>query len=201
MRQWTGSSLVQAMACCPFGAISHSLNLCWFIVNWTPGKKFQWNLNLNFIIFIQEKKMHLKMSSAKMAAILSRERWVERKLGNIMAIVHISASHLCFKCANCTPLFDPNYFIFMKKLIKSGILNTLKFHLHTLSCHFWLNLRPLLMMPWLLVSPGYQQPWYWLCMIHKFMSSKRNDFNCLHHLSLRNDRNAYPQAQLQLCTS
>ena len=24
--------------------------------------------------------------------------------------------------------------------IKSGILRTLKFHLHTLSCHFWLNL-------------------------------------------------------------
>ena len=24
--------------------------------------------------------------------------------------------------------------------IKSGILHTLKFHLHTLSCHFWLNL-------------------------------------------------------------
>ena len=26
--------------------------------------------------------------------------------------------------------------------IKSGILHTLKFHLHTLSCHFWLNLCP-----------------------------------------------------------
>ena len=26
--------------------------------------------------------------------------------------------------------------------IKSGILHTLKFHLHTLNCHFWLNLWP-----------------------------------------------------------
>ena len=26
-------------------------------------------------------------------------------------------------------------------VIKSGILHTLKLHLHTLSCHFWLNLR------------------------------------------------------------
>ena len=33
---------------------NHYLNQCWFIVNWTPGNKFQWNLNLNFILFIQE---------------------------------------------------------------------------------------------------------------------------------------------------
>ena len=31
----------------------HYLNQCWFIVNWTHGNKFQWNLNLNFIIFIR----------------------------------------------------------------------------------------------------------------------------------------------------
>ena len=34
-------------------APSHYLNKCWFIVNWTPEKKFQWNLNRNFIIFFQ----------------------------------------------------------------------------------------------------------------------------------------------------
>ena len=32
------------------------------------------------------------------------------------------------------------FFIFMGIFIKSGILHTLKFHLHTMSCHFWLNL-------------------------------------------------------------
>ena len=45
MRQWTGPSLVQV----------NYLNQCWLIVNWTLGNKFQWNLNRNYIIFIQEK--------------------------------------------------------------------------------------------------------------------------------------------------
>ena len=31
-------------------------------------------------------------------------------------------------------------------------------------------------MPWLLVSPGHQQPWYCLCRIHKSLSYLRKDF-------------------------
>ena len=58
-------------------APSHYLNKCWFTINWTTRNTFQWNLNRNFIIFIQQK--HLKMSSAKMAAILSRGRWINEK--------------------------------------------------------------------------------------------------------------------------
>ena len=61
-RQWLGAS----------SAPSHYLNQCWLVVNWTPGNKFRWNSNRNSIIFIQ--KMHLKLSSAKMVAILSRGR-------------------------------------------------------------------------------------------------------------------------------
>ena len=36
-------------------ATSHYLNQCWFIVNWNPGNKFQWNLNGNSIIFYSRK--------------------------------------------------------------------------------------------------------------------------------------------------
>ena len=43
------------------------LNRCWLIVNWTPGNKFQWNLNRNSIIWSQENAF--EMASAKMAAI------------------------------------------------------------------------------------------------------------------------------------
>ena len=67
MSQWTRSSLVQVLAC------RHYPNRCWFIVNWNPGNKFQWYLNRNSLIFIRE--MHLEMSSAKMAAILSEGGW------------------------------------------------------------------------------------------------------------------------------
>ena len=35
-------------------APSQYLNQCWYIVNWTPGNKPQWNLDRNWYIFIQE---------------------------------------------------------------------------------------------------------------------------------------------------
>ena len=34
-------------------------------------------------------------------------------------------------------------------------------------------------MPWLLMSPGHQQPWYWLCRRGRFLFYLRNDFNYL----------------------
>ena len=38
-----------------------------------------------------------------------------------------------------------------------------------------------LLMPWLLASPGHQQPWYWLCKLGKSLSYTRKDFNYLWH--------------------
>ena len=48
-RQW--------LVLCP--APSHYPNQCWLIVNWKPGNKHQWNLNRNFIIFIQENTFEI----------------------------------------------------------------------------------------------------------------------------------------------
>ena len=60
------------------------------------------------------------------------------------------------------PKITPNSFLFMGIFFKSVILHTLKFHLHTLSCQFWLNLRPPptwnLLMSYHLVTHG-QQSW------------------------------------------
>ena len=41
-----------------------------------------------------------------------------------------------------------------------------------------------LLMPWLLTSPGYQQPWYWLCRIARPQSYLRKDFNYLIHINV-----------------
>ena len=35
-----------------------------------------------------------------------------------------------------------------------------------------------LLIPWLLASPGHQQPWYWLCKTNRPLFSMRKDFNC-----------------------
>ena len=43
-----------------------------------------------------------------------------------------------------------------------------------------------LLMPWLLASPGHQQPWYWLCRISRSLSYSRRNFNCV-LLVWRND--------------
>ena len=41
-----------------------------------------------------------------------------------------------------------------------------------------------LLMPWLLTSPGHQQPWYWLGKIQQSRSYTRTDFNYLWHISV-----------------
>ena len=41
-----------------------------------------------------------------------------------------------------------------------------------------------LLMPWLLTSPGHQQPWYWQCRICKSWSYLRKDFKHLRHTNV-----------------
>ena len=41
-----------------------------------------------------------------------------------------------------------------------------------------------LLMSWLLVSPGHQQPWYWPCKLDRPLSSIRKDFYYLCHASV-----------------
>ena len=41
-----------------------------------------------------------------------------------------------------------------------------------------------LLMPWFLMSPGHQQPWYWLCTICRSWSCLRKDFKCLCHIKV-----------------
>ena len=41
-----------------------------------------------------------------------------------------------------------------------------------------------LLMPWLLTSPGHQQPWYWLYRICRFLSYLRKNFKYLCHINV-----------------
>ena len=41
-----------------------------------------------------------------------------------------------------------------------------------------------LLMPWLLTSPGHQQPWYWLCRIGRLLSYFRKAFNYLRRINV-----------------
>ena len=70
---WISSALVQIMACCLFRA--KHLNQHWVIVNWTLGKKLQWNFNQNTKLFIHENAYENIV--CEMAPIMSRVRWVQ----------------------------------------------------------------------------------------------------------------------------
>ena len=41
-----------------------------------------------------------------------------------------------------------------------------------------------LLMPWLLTSPGHQQPWHWLCRICRSWSYLKKDFKYLCHINV-----------------
>ena len=72
MHRWTGSVLVQIMAC---SVPNHYLNQCWLIVNWALRNTLQWNSNWNRKLFIHENV--LENVVCEMAAILSSGRWVK----------------------------------------------------------------------------------------------------------------------------
>ena len=51
------------------------------------------------------------------------------------------------------------------------------------SCRSWSI--PWMLMPWLLVSPGHQQPCYWLCIINSYLPFTSKDFKYLCHVSVK----------------
>ena len=73
MRQWAEPALVQVMACHLFGAkpLPEPVQDCCQLDSWEQIQ-VQWN-SIGILSF-SFKKMHLKLSSAKMAAILSSWR-------------------------------------------------------------------------------------------------------------------------------
>ena len=73
MRRWTNHHCFRKWLVA-WTAPSHYLNQCWYIVNWTQWNKFQWNVNRNSYIFIQENPFEKVVW--KMAAILSRPQCV-----------------------------------------------------------------------------------------------------------------------------
>ena len=71
------------------------LNQCWVIVNWTLRSKLQGNFNQNTKFFIQENA--LENIVCKMAAILSRGRWVDA--GNPSKHFNSNSFEILFSCS------------------------------------------------------------------------------------------------------
>ena len=76
--------------------LSHHLNQCWVIVNWTLRNKFQRNINWNTTIFIQENAFGNVVW--KMAAILSHPQCVNCIKGWVLATWSIQVWRNDRKC-------------------------------------------------------------------------------------------------------
>ena len=96
------------------------MNQSWFIYKWTPGNKFQWNLDRNYTIFIQENSFenvfcqngghfvqgemsyNLKFSMARVNSLgPSDDIWRQRSgstLAQVMACCLTAPSHYLNQC-------------------------------------------------------------------------------------------------------
>ena len=82
------------------------------------------------------------------------------------------------------PVWPVDYFIVIQWIQSEYMLKTHQMPKLTLNGRgpIWLGLTrsiSWLLMPWLLVSPGHQQPWYWLYRIGRSLSYSRRNFNYL----------------------
>ena len=133
-------------------APSHFLTQCWFIVNWTIRNNLKKNFNQITTIFIQENA--LKMSA---------------KFWPNCLVFNVFFDHFCFFLFDFCFFLNLKYFsIFHLTLYVRG-----PSYLGLTRSISWL------LMPWLLASPGQQQPWYWLCRIGSSLSYSRRNFNYL----------------------
>ena len=101
------------------------------------------------------KKMHLKMSSGKL-----RPSCLGLSVLTHWSLIYIYCVYIFLSMAGLTlNMWGPSYL---------GLTRSIS----------WL------LMPWLLTSPGHQQPWYWLCRIGRFLSYLSKDFNYLRHINV-----------------
>ena len=84
---------------CRLDALSHYLNQCWDIVDWTLGNKLQWNLNRNLCICIRENTFENIVW--EMTTILSQRQCVKKLTW--MFMWQGAVYHLTMNLAICAP--------------------------------------------------------------------------------------------------
>ena len=95
-------------------------------------------MNLLFVLSYRALDMHIMTSWVISAFLVFRLAFLQ--------VCIVLASHPCTRVLHGqlsklhTLKSSKNSLIFMGNSIKKGILHTLKFFLHTMSCRFWLNL-------------------------------------------------------------
>ena len=141
LRQWTNHHWFrQWLVAWP--APSRYLNQCWNIVNWTIGNKFQWNMNRNSYIFIQENAFENVVW--KMAAILSRPQCVNIYQfvialisGIIINFIPILGLHLLYKNGTIFTAKKSGHWPLIHSVVFfKEMANALLFHNKTISSRY-----------------------------------------------------------------
>ena len=82
------------------------LNQCWVIDNWTPGNIFQWNLNLNSIIFIQENAIENVVCLN--GSNFVRGRWVNQLKSVYISCIYFPDEGKSLEESDMTPYRTPH---------------------------------------------------------------------------------------------
>ena len=128
-------------------------------------------------------------SFKKMGLIVSPVKWLPCCLGLnelklLLAVGNLLTWHLIGWQHSCQPII-----IYVRLLLLANRDGLCQQHqpLYMTSVHSsYLGLTrsiSWLLMPWLLTSPGHQQPWYWLCKICRSWSYLSKDSKYLCHIN------------------
>ena len=153
--------------------------LAWFLnninrgINSLPPRRCRCNLKLVILKLISK----IDSISCKIAL-----RWIPQDVSDDKSILVQVMSW----CCQATSHYSSQCWLLTSRMLPYGVTRP-----HWIS--LTLNVREpsdlglswsisWLLMPWLLPSPGHQQPWYWLWRIGRSLSYLRKDFNCLSHI-------------------
>ena len=141
---------------------------CWYIVNWSLGNKFQWNLNQNQYIFIQENAFESVV--CEMAAILSQPQCVKLSIMCCHIPHMLSWLVLFWKSTK----MDFNIF-FRNPTSRLGLFHFIPFLIHNMTWTQTVNLTVLRIIVLPVISPSPSSINIDLCfMTHPFIQGFAN---------------------------
>ena len=168
------STLVEVMAWCR-QATSHYLSQCWpRFMSLYGVTRPQWvNMEVNIVSTDDLAPLRTRASVSRVVSKFVSHIYTGPVLQGYLSILSHSnfSTTYCrgfFVLSECCLLEVITWLTFAVSMSDGGLS-----YLGLTRSISWL------LMPWLLTSPGHQQPWYWLSRIGLFLSYLRNDFNYL----------------------
>ena len=165
---------------------NYYLNQCWLLVNCVIGNKRQWNVNKNRIALIRGHTLENVVWKMPAIWLMSQSRRNLMKPGRFSVIIaFLFLSNCIYVLFKIPRNFRKKHLMVIQN--KHHLNYVIKISTLYVRGPSYLGLTrsiSWLLLPWLLTSPGHQQPWYWLRRICTSWFYLRKDFKYLCHISV-----------------